>query len=252
MVAEYGIAMARAAGQRAFYTAPIKALSNQKYRDLVAIHGEDAVGLLTGDNAINGDAPIVVMTTEVLRNMIYGRSRATRRPRTGRARRSALPPGHVPGARCGRRSSSTSHSTSGSSACRRRSATSTNWPSGSRPCADPTTRDRRAPTAGRARQRVPRVGSDARPVATAARCSSTVTSTATHCNSTTRPVRGLAETRRWRRSEHGRGRTGRAHRAAWRRSNSSTSDACCRRSSSSSVAPNATQRRRPASTPAWG
>ncbi|HEY5859805.1 MAG TPA: DEAD/DEAH box helicase, partial [Actinomycetota bacterium] len=76
VVAEYGIAMARAAGHRAFYTAPIKALSNQKYRDLVAIHGDDAVGLLTGDNAINGDAPIVVMTTEVLRNMIYGRSRA--------------------------------------------------------------------------------------------------------------------------------------------------------------------------------
>ncbi|MET0662004.1 MAG: DEAD/DEAH box helicase [Ilumatobacteraceae bacterium] len=76
VVAEYGIAMARAAGHRAFYTAPIKALSNQKYRDLASIHGEDAVGLLTGDNAINGDAPIVVMTTEVLRNMIYGRSRA--------------------------------------------------------------------------------------------------------------------------------------------------------------------------------
>ena len=76
VVAEYGIAVARAEGKRAFYTAPIKALSNQKYRDLVAIHGDDAVGLLTGDNAINGDAPIVVMTTEVLRNMIYARSRA--------------------------------------------------------------------------------------------------------------------------------------------------------------------------------
>ncbi len=76
VVAEYGIAMARAAGRRAFYTAPIKALSNQKYRDLVDIHGDAAVGLLTGDNAINADAPIVVMTTEVLRNMIYGRSRA--------------------------------------------------------------------------------------------------------------------------------------------------------------------------------
>ncbi len=62
-------------GKRAFYTAPVKALSNQKYRDLVAMHGEDDVGLLTGDNSINGDAPIVVMTTEVLRNMIYGRSR---------------------------------------------------------------------------------------------------------------------------------------------------------------------------------
>ncbi len=76
VVAEYGIAVAQAHRQRAFYTAPIKALSNQKYRDLVAIHGDDAVGLLTGDNAINGDAPIVVMTTEVLRNMIYAHSRA--------------------------------------------------------------------------------------------------------------------------------------------------------------------------------
>ena len=75
VVAEYGIAAARADGMRAFYTAPVKALSNQKYRDLVAIHGEHEVGLLTGDNSINGDAPIVVMTTEVLRNMIYGRSR---------------------------------------------------------------------------------------------------------------------------------------------------------------------------------
>ena len=75
VVAEYGIAAARHDTKRAFYTAPVKALSNQKYRDLVAVHGEDDVGLLTGDNSINGDAPIVVMTTEVLRNMIYGRSR---------------------------------------------------------------------------------------------------------------------------------------------------------------------------------
>jgi ATP-dependent RNA helicase HelY len=74
LVAEYAVAHALAEGTKAFYTAPIKALSNQKYRDLAAIHGDDRVGLLTGDNAINGDAPIVVMTTEVLRNMIYGRS----------------------------------------------------------------------------------------------------------------------------------------------------------------------------------
>ena len=74
VVAEYGIESARRDGQRAFYTAPVKALSNQKYRDLVERYGDDAVGLLTGDNSINGDAPIVVMTTEVLRNMIYGRS----------------------------------------------------------------------------------------------------------------------------------------------------------------------------------
>ena len=72
VVAEYGIELARRRGARAFYTAPIKALSNQKYRDLVEFYGESEVGLLTGDNSINGDAPIVVMTTEVLRNMIYG------------------------------------------------------------------------------------------------------------------------------------------------------------------------------------
>ena len=71
VVAEYGIAAARRDGRRSFYTAPVKALSNQKYRDLVEVHGRDAVGLLTGDNAINPEAPIVVMTTEVLRNMVY-------------------------------------------------------------------------------------------------------------------------------------------------------------------------------------
>ncbi len=76
VVAEYGIAMALADGRRAFYTAPIKALSNQKFMDLVAVYGRDRVGLLTGDNAVNPDAPIVVMTTEVLRNMIYARSSA--------------------------------------------------------------------------------------------------------------------------------------------------------------------------------
>ena len=74
VVAEYGIESARREGRRAFYTAPVKALSNQKFRDLVELYGDDAVGLLTGDNSINGDAPIVVMTTEVLRNMIYGLS----------------------------------------------------------------------------------------------------------------------------------------------------------------------------------
>jgi ATP-dependent RNA helicase HelY len=71
LVAEYAIEHARAAAGKAFYTTPLKALSNQKYGDLVREHGAARVGLLTGDNAINGDAPIVVMTTEVLRNMIY-------------------------------------------------------------------------------------------------------------------------------------------------------------------------------------
>ncbi len=76
VVAEHAVARALAAGGRAFYTTPIKALSNQKYHDLARRHGVDQVGLLTGDTAVNGDAPVVVMTTEVLRNMIYSGSDA--------------------------------------------------------------------------------------------------------------------------------------------------------------------------------
>ncbi|MEU6024347.1 DEAD/DEAH box helicase [Micromonospora sp. NBC_01739] len=60
--------------RKCFYTTPIKALSNQKYHDLVDRYGVEQVGLLTGDNAINGEAPVVVMTTEVLRNMLYAGS----------------------------------------------------------------------------------------------------------------------------------------------------------------------------------
>ena len=71
VVAEYAVARALAEGSKAFYTTPLKALSNQKYADLRRVHGADRVGLLTGDNSVNGDAPVVVMTTEVLRNMIY-------------------------------------------------------------------------------------------------------------------------------------------------------------------------------------
>ncbi|MYI56209.1 MAG: DEAD/DEAH box helicase [Acidimicrobiia bacterium] len=74
VVAEHAVRVALAGGKRVFYTAPIKALSNQKYSDLVAEHGPKVVGLLTGDNAINPSAPVVVMTTEVLRNMIYADS----------------------------------------------------------------------------------------------------------------------------------------------------------------------------------
>src|SRR5947207_6138593 len=76
VVAEYAVAKALADGAKAFYTTPLKALSNQKFGDLVRRHGSDNVGLLTGDNSINGGAPIVVMTTEVLRNMIYAGSSA--------------------------------------------------------------------------------------------------------------------------------------------------------------------------------
>src|SRR3546814_17783327 len=73
---DLAVSRALAGGGKAFYTAPIKALSNQKYTDLARRHGSERVGLLTGDNSINGDAPVVVMTTEVLRNMIYARSSA--------------------------------------------------------------------------------------------------------------------------------------------------------------------------------
>lgn len=78
VVGEYAVARALAEGAKAFYTTPLKALSNQKYGDLVRRHGAGRVGLLTGDNVINGDAPVVVMTTEVLRNMIYARSPSLR------------------------------------------------------------------------------------------------------------------------------------------------------------------------------
>ncbi|HEV7665262.1 MAG TPA: DEAD/DEAH box helicase, partial [Chloroflexota bacterium] len=69
VVADFGVYLARSAGLRVFYTTPIKALSNQKYRDYRSIYG-DAVGLLTGDISLNADAPIIIMTTEVLRNML--------------------------------------------------------------------------------------------------------------------------------------------------------------------------------------
>lgn len=71
LVAEAAVHLSLEKGRRVFYTTPLKALSNQKFRDFAAVYGAERVGLLTGDNTINGGAPIVVMTTEVLRNMIY-------------------------------------------------------------------------------------------------------------------------------------------------------------------------------------
>jgi ATP-dependent RNA helicase HelY len=73
---EFAVHLALAEGKKCFYTTPIKALSNQKYSDLVRRYSAASVGLLTGDNSINSDAPIVVMTTEVLRNMLYAGSAA--------------------------------------------------------------------------------------------------------------------------------------------------------------------------------
>src|SRR5690349_13585950 len=74
VVGEFAVHLALTGGTKCFYTTPIKALSNQKYADLVRRYGPEKVGLLTGDNSVNGEAPIVVMTTEVLRNMLYAGS----------------------------------------------------------------------------------------------------------------------------------------------------------------------------------
>jgi ATP-dependent RNA helicase HelY len=74
VVGEFAVHLALAAGRKCFYTTPIKALSNQKHADLVRRYGPESIGLLTGDQSINGDAPVVVMTTEVLRNMLYADS----------------------------------------------------------------------------------------------------------------------------------------------------------------------------------
>ena len=71
-IAQSAIHLALEKGERIFYTTPLKALSNQKFNDFSRIYGQDSVGLLTGDTTINRDAQIVVMTTEVFRNMLYG------------------------------------------------------------------------------------------------------------------------------------------------------------------------------------
>lgn len=74
VVGEFAIHLAMTKGLKVFYTTPIKALSNQKYAELQARYGKGSVGLLTGDSNQNSNAQVVVMTTEVLRNMIYANS----------------------------------------------------------------------------------------------------------------------------------------------------------------------------------
>jgi len=75
VIADYGVAGALAAGRKAFYTTPLKALSNQKFAQLSAVYGRQRTGLLTGDVSHRPEAPVVVMTTEVLRNMFFARSK---------------------------------------------------------------------------------------------------------------------------------------------------------------------------------
>ena len=100
LVAAYAIDQALRDGKTSFYTTPLKALSNQKYREFVAEYGTAAVGLLTGDTVINPGAAIVVMTTEVLRN------RRTWRPsRWWCSMRSTSSKTPIAGV-CGKRSSS--------------------------------------------------------------------------------------------------------------------------------------------------
>lgn len=79
IVGEFAIFLAQKSGLKAFYTTPIKALSNQKFHELQETYGTEKVGLLTGDVSINGEADIVVMTTEVLRNMLYVNSSSLNR-----------------------------------------------------------------------------------------------------------------------------------------------------------------------------
>ena len=74
VVGEFAAFSALAIGKKCFYTTPIKALSNQKFQEFVDRFGEERVGLLTGDTNINSEAEILVMTTEVLRNMLYANS----------------------------------------------------------------------------------------------------------------------------------------------------------------------------------
>jgi superfamily II RNA helicase len=72
LVAEYAIQCALDIGKRIAYTTPLKALSNQKYNDFVRAYGADTVGILTGDVKVNPQAQVLVMTTEILRNALFG------------------------------------------------------------------------------------------------------------------------------------------------------------------------------------
>src|ERR1700740_2117954 len=74
VVGEFAVHLAFAAGGKCFYTTPLTALSNQKHTDFVARYGKDQIGLLTGDLSVNAHARVVVITTEVLRNMLYADS----------------------------------------------------------------------------------------------------------------------------------------------------------------------------------
>src|SRR3990167_11449668 len=70
LIADYIIDRDIKEGKNVVYTAPIKALSNQKYKDFCKDYGKENIGLVTGDTVINSRAPILIMTTEIYRNMV--------------------------------------------------------------------------------------------------------------------------------------------------------------------------------------
>ena len=129
LVAEYAIEHAVQQGRRAIYTSPIKALSNQKFRDFK--NDGLRVGLMTGDLTLDPDAPLVIMTTEIFRNAVFEDPERFRRHRLRDLRRGALRGRRGPRHRLGREPDLRAASTCASSACPRRSTTCTSSASGS-------------------------------------------------------------------------------------------------------------------------
>ena len=123
VVGEFAVHQALATGGKCFYTTPIKALSNQKFADLIAQYGPDRVGLLTGDTSVNSHAPVVVMTTEVLRNMLYAGSSDLTGPDPCGDGRDPLPGGQIPRGGVGGGHPAPARRTSRWSACRPRCRT---------------------------------------------------------------------------------------------------------------------------------
>src|SRR5216117_4081880 len=131
LVAEFAIQLALEQGKRVAYTTPLKALSNQKFADFTRTYGADVVGILTGDVKVNPAGRVLVMTTEILRNMFYtGVSQGS----ATWCSTSATTWGTKAGGPSGRRSSSARPLTCLSSRCRRRSPTSRRSRTGSRSC----------------------------------------------------------------------------------------------------------------------
>jgi len=129
LVATYAIERVLSNGGRAFYTTPLKALSNQKFNELVERYGAHKVGLLTGDNSVNPDADVVVMTTEVLRNMLLTESSQIQRLTSSSSTRSITYRTRIAG-EYGRKSSSSPRRSCNSSPCPPRLPMPASWRNG--------------------------------------------------------------------------------------------------------------------------